>query len=477
MDVPRALTFSRAYGVALTGEEEWFDPCLVLDSPLCIDPFLMLDLEEDDEFRGAHTEIITFFQRQFNRVAAAGTDMDSSAIRPVLQALLMPEAGELYLGYSEGTRGSGSGMGLAKGMVGAMMTAIAFGLKDIKHFEEISILGNGIGADRISDASAGITKWRFAQYTERVCAKLGVPVEERVLDRARYDPAQERWVAIKARLPFDPRTKRVILLTPQRFLRHLPTLGSEEFEEYAEREWKKQHRDDLDKDKIIFDKDKVLSEARKNPVTRNQFIAVAEELGGDPYNFKRDWWGVKMPDTACEIVEANPFHYETPVDGAGMKRFVVALATYFKHFIEEQKGWELLWDEWNPKPEKVVQRLMFGIVFQICAAHDISVDPEANAGRGPVDFKFSRGFTAKCLLETKLARNTKWIKSVTKQLPTYIVADWGNYGVYLLVDYGGEKKEAVIKLEEAARSVASRGIEIDVMMVDASRDKLSASKL
>lgn len=120
---------------------------------------------------------------------------------------------------------------------------------------------------------------------------------------------------------------------------------------------------------------------------------------------------------------------------------------------------------------------MFGLVFLICAANNVSVDPETDAGRGPVDFKFSQGFNAKCLLEAKLASNTKWIRSVTQQLPTYIVADVGKYGVYLLVAHDDSKKDNISQLEAAARSVAARGIEIDVVVVDAGRDKPSASKL
>jgi hypothetical protein len=471
------LTFSKTFGLKLDGAEEWFDPCVWLDSPLCVDPFLMLDLEADDEFKGAHNEIVGFFQRQINRVAVAGTNMNSPAIKTVTQALLMPEASELYLGYSEGVKGAGSGPGLAKLMVGAMMSAVAYGLTDIKHFEEISILGDGIGPDRISDAAAGITKWRFAQYTERVCTQLNVPVQKRILDRAKYDLAQDRWVAVEVKLPINPRTKRPILLTPQRFLRHLPTLGSNEFAEYAERKWKYDHRESLDKKLVTFDKEKVFAAARKDPAIRNEFVALAAQLGGKPYDFGTDKWGVKLTDSAESIVAEHPFQYKQPTNDKEMKAFVVALAKYFKHFIEQQKGWELLWDRYYSKPEKAVQRLMFGIVFQICAVNNVSVDPEVNAGRGPVDFKFSSGFNAKCLLETKLARNTKWIVSVTRQLPTYIVADIGKYGVYLLVSYDNFMHENIVKLKEAAASVASRGIEIDVMVVDASRDKQSASLL
>lgn len=471
-----ALTFSQAFDLEADGAEEWFDPCLVLDTPLCVDPFLMLDLEEEDEFKGAHDEVLDFFRRQYQRVAEAGTSLRSPTVRRIVETMRMPEARELCLGYSRGTKGSGSGDGLAELMVAAIMASIGIGLKDIRHFEEISILGDGIGPDRISDATAGIAKWRFARYTTRVCDALGVKMSNFVLDRARYDAMGDRWSAVQARLPMNPHTKRPVLLVPQRFLRHLPTLGGDEFDKFAERKWRREHRDELARKLVRFDREEILATARRNEHTRLEFLQLASAIGGQPYNFERDRWGVKTPQAAAEYVETHPFRFSAPKDDAQMKAFVLSLASYFKHFIEEQKGWELLWDRDRPKPERAVQRLFFGVVFQICAATDVSVDPEPNAGRGPVDFKFSHGFRAKCLVETKLAANTQWIRSVVKQLPTYLVSDVGSCGVYLLVVYDRMKSENVERLRLAASKARERGLDIDVMVVNA-RKVPSASKL
>src|ERR1051325_10053168 len=104
----RALTFSELIGRTLDGTEEWFDPTLILDTPLCIDPFLLLDLEHDDEFAGAHAEIIAFFNRQFEVLATGGGDSSSPATARVLSNMELPEVSELCLGYSAfGVTGSG----------------------------------------------------------------------------------------------------------------------------------------------------------------------------------------------------------------------------------------------------------------------------------------------------------------------------------------------------------------------------------
>lgn len=472
------MTFSESAGIKLSGGEEWFDPCIVLDSPLCVDPFLMLDFEKNDEFKDAHAEIVAFFQHQFRRVAEAGPSTNSPAMRDVVRTMHMPEAEEVCLGYSTSTRGLGSGRILAELMVQGMMDSIAVGLTELTHFEEISILGSGIGPDRISDAAIGLTKWRFAKYTERICKELGVKTQRGVLDRARYDSEKDRWVSIEAVLPINPRNRKPVLLIPQVFLRHLPTLGSEEFEQFAWREWRDEHKNDLERAIVSqSERERILEQARKDPEVRARFIKHAESVGGTPYDFERDVWGVNLAPAVRHFVSEAPFRFSAPSDAKQMKTFVMELAKYFKHYVEEQGGWELLWDHARPKPEKAVQRLFLAVVFLTCATNDVSVDPEANIGRGPVDFKFSRGFTSKCLLETKLASNTKWINSVVTQLPTYVIADVGKYGVYVLVKHNDSKKKNIETLEEAAALVLKKGIEIEVLVVDAGRDKPSASKI
>ena len=61
--------------------------------------------------------------------------------------------------------------------------AIQAGLTEITHFEEVALLEEGIGADRISDTTAGILRHRLAAYTEQICTQHGVPggIRQRLL--------------------------------------------------------------------------------------------------------------------------------------------------------------------------------------------------------------------------------------------------------------------------------------------------------
>lgn len=69
---------------------------------------------------------------------------------------------ELCLGYTAaGTRGAGSGNNIAREMAAAIQEAINAGIINIRHFEKIAILREGIGADRISDITAALLRRRL----------------------------------------------------------------------------------------------------------------------------------------------------------------------------------------------------------------------------------------------------------------------------------------------------------------------------
>ena len=93
----------------------------------------------------------------------------------------------------------------------------------------------------------------------------------------------------------------------------------------------------------------------------------------------------------------------------------------FKIYVEDNGGWQLLWnDDGTPKKEIAFQALLMGVITAQCRANDIDIAKEANIGRGPVDFKFSHGYSRTVLLEAKLAKNTKFWSGLRAQLPTYL---------------------------------------------------------
>jgi hypothetical protein len=149
-----------------------------------------------------------------------------------------------------------------------------------------------------------------------------------------------------------------------------------------------------------------------------------------------------------------------------------------KHYIEENGGWKLLWnDNWIPKSEKAAQLLFLGIIKHYCKANDIDVSPEPNIGRGPVDFKVSHGYSFRALIELKLARNTKFWNGLKKQLPTYMEAEKVKHGYFVIVICSDTDIDRLKDIRKAIRDVTTTGLVIQYFTVDARTEKPSASKL
>jgi hypothetical protein len=78
----------------------------------------------------------------------------------------------------------------------------------------------------------------------------------------------------------------------------------------------------------------------------------------------------------------------------------------FKHHVENGNLWEELWINGNFKRERAAQLIYFAIADCFCIANDIDILPEANMGGGPIDFKFSKGYSARVLVEIKRSNGT-----------------------------------------------------------------------
>lgn len=87
-------------------------------------------------FKGAHAEIVAFYENAFNLIAMAAGDHESVHWQKALSALRTPEGEELCLGFTaRGTSGSGAGIGKARLLAQGFEKAISFGISAPKHFE------------------------------------------------------------------------------------------------------------------------------------------------------------------------------------------------------------------------------------------------------------------------------------------------------------------------------------------------------
>ena len=96
---------------------------------------------------------------------------------------------------------------------------------------------------------------------------------------------------------------------------------------------------------------------------------------------------------------------------------------------------------------------------------------------GELDFKLSQGASAKVLIEMKLSSNTQLEKGLTCQLPAYMQAEKGHYGILMiLLTHDRDLNRVNQVLEQNSLAKANGNSVKDVMVIDA-RFRPSASKL
>ncbi|MFL6763939.1 MAG: hypothetical protein ACJ8FO_01945 [Sphingomicrobium sp.] len=474
------LRFSDQFGLDSVEDEEWFDPFLAIDTQLFVDPFLIF-ANERGLFEGAHSEIVVFFTHIFEKIAQSGGVKASAHWKKAVDCLAFPEVEELCLGFTaEGTGGAGSGRDIAIQIAGAIWIAIQQGLKSLAHFEEVQIFQKGIGPDRISDATARILLHRFATYTAGIAERYRVPTTKVHYGRSRYDVERALWLGDEFQLPLNPNNRKPILLVPKRFLRPLPSLNADDYWRFCQ-DHEATAVAAMFGTEIIgrMPKEEIVRLALANPGTRQRYIAQLEQDGSEPYDFEFDPRGfIKWYEQTRLWAKQNAPKIGFN-DVASFHGFVEKSLRTFQNYVENQGGWGLLWNEnETPKREDASQRLLLGIVSQICAANDVDISREVNIGRGPVDFKISSGFQKRALIELKLAKNTKFWDGLTAQLPTYLKAEEVAVGWFVVIVYTDHDLPRVEKIRDRLKALNEKlPYTVKAMVIDARYAPASASRL
>jgi len=472
------MKFSEYYGINEAEQYDWFDPVMSLDTHLFIDPFLIY-AEEDSVFGKSHQKIIAFFNAMYRLIAQSAGNPESAYYKKAERELLFPEVEELCLGYtSSGTKGSGSGGDYAAVIANSIWEAIKAGLTEITHFEEIGLLSEGIGADRISDMTANLLREEFADYTKAICREHNTPTTHRHYPRGSYNEEKEFWIPFETDLPENPYNHRPLILVPKRYLRDLPTINAFDFWEFGI-----QNENETIRQNFNYDVSQRVSKRDIIQIARDRFDLVEaylrfrEEHGSEAYDLDLDQKGyLSWYAATAAYCEEKPLKFELSTV-AELKKAVDSMIGEFRHFVEQNAGWKLLWNNrQKPKNETAAQLLFLGIIKHYCRANDIDVSKEANIGRGPVDFKVSRGYSLRALIELKLARNTKFWNGLSKQFPTYLKAENIKSGYFVVIVFSESDRLKIQPIQELIREVRQKtSCDLRPIIVDASWDHPSAS--
>jgi hypothetical protein len=119
--------------------------------------------------------------------------------------------------------------------------------------------------------------------------------------------------------------------------------------------------------------------------------------------------------------------------------------------------------------------LLFVVASSYCSANNLDLTPEAETGRGPVDFKISAGGHGRFLVEVKLSTSSRLLSGYTTQLELYKKGEAVERALYLVVDVGelGDKDQKLLDLR--AKALAEKKAASEVTFVNA-QPRPSASK-
>lgn len=475
------MLFSTEFQLERTVVDDWFDPILNADTRLFVDPFLIFKEQGDSEWAGSHGVLIEHFCECFRLLAEGNCNPNTIPYRKAVALLTFPEPKEFCLGYTSiGTSGAGGGRGYARAIARAMCNAISRGKTHLRHFEELGIFNEGIGADRISDITCNILKTQFIDYTQSAATLRDIPMEEHHIQCASLNEIRLRWEADRRRVPTNPVNGYPLLLVPKRFVRDLPQI--------EKTDWWSWHENELIREDFNYeilgnvDKKFIVDMANRHPESVEAYIRVAENQEPDPYDLSKDPLGAwQWASKAQEFISRNPVNLAPPRSDDEFAAAIEQVVESFRRFIEQMGGWRLLWnDDGNEKPESAAQLLLRGIAENHCRSNGVVIDREVELGRGPVDFAFSNGYSNRALLEVKKLHNGKYWDGLENQLLSYLESDNCPNGYFLSIQYrdGGVSERRQRELPRRVSALRERygAMAFRYQTVDA-RPKPSASRL
>jgi hypothetical protein len=226
-------------------------------------------------------------------------------------------------------------------------------------------------------------------------------------------------------------------------------------------------------------KDKLRAWALSGRDAFGDLLDMVHGHDGKPYDFTSDKLGELIwRSIGQEIAAKYPFAIKKAASASGpeLVRITEEIIGKFCDLIEKRDLWRELYHDNKPRLEKSAQRIFYAVAVAYCAANGIDITPEADTGRGPVDFKFSTGFDRRVLVEIKLSTNPSLVKGFTKQLEVYNEAESPIAGYYVVLDVGHlRSKKKKLDLAVLNHKVSGSGLSV-VRYVDG-LPKVSASKV
>jgi hypothetical protein len=324
------------------------------------------------------------------------------------------------------------------------------------------IFSESTPADRLTN----VILPQLVSITQQFCREFRVPISHFLIG--------ERVVELPANPTQEKRTP--ILLVPTDILRDLPVaLDREDISRVSFENELTRRGVNADVGAIWRGQTKKEKAARKNLILSSRaavesLIAAAEKAEKKPYQYDADPLGIiTWRHVHSTIAAQEPLKLFLSADPSPdeLLKLVKAIVEHFRYLVEKKGLWKLLYHAGVPRQESNAQMIFFAVADAYCKANNIDISPEADSGNGPVDFKISRSYKSRVLVEVKLSTNTKVVSGYSRQLEIYKDAEETTHAVYLVIDVGGLGKK-FDRIQKARGERLEVGLPAsDVVLVDA----------
>ena len=463
-----------------------FDVSLVADLPLFVDPFLIFNSSKS-KYQELHRDIIHYLT--FLRDKSADGNLSNGLIDALFR---FPEIPQNWLGFSaSGNSGRGLGRKFATALHANLNKVFDdFGDERITkdaHLEKLCLISNGVGRDSISDFTNNLIHRFLASYTEQF-AKNHIAdtfVKEHAIQRTTFNYNTETWEPATYRLP--TLGGEYVLLTPKDLLTKDDTWINKtdllddfaSIPEAIENEQLREHVNNYFR-KVLKKKPKKKDE---QDAARQTILHFPQLI--DYYIKHKEDDGDRAASISATKVRLSSHLYIDNFKGivSALAQFTtfyqspgntydeaLARAWFLKDVIENKGGHKFFYVNGEPLQREEDLQILYRLTW-FATPSDIS--REVNDGRGPADFKASRGASDKTIIEFKLAKNSHLKNNLDHQTAIYQRASDAKRSITVILYFYNRE---LLRTQKILRDLKLENAD-NIVLIDARTDnKPSGSK-
>lgn len=481
--------FSDFFGVDRKVIEKFgaFDVSLLADLPLFVDPFLLFNSKRPI-YRKLHARIITYL-RFLRDKSTAESQLSTGLIRAWY---MFPEVEQNWLGFSaKGNRGHGLGKSFAESLHANLNRIFgSFGSETVtreSHLEKLCLIRDNVGRDSISDFTNNLILEFLLEYTEKFTLDHVAPSLRRKVPirKVRFNYTTESWESDTYTLPWH--NGDFVLLTPKNILTKDETWinktdlidGFDEIPMAIPNQALREQVSNYFK--------KMLPRSPKRKDEREAAFRTVQHFPEliDYYIKRKEDTGDRAESIASQHVKlseqlyldqfkqlTNLLRQKTDFYATSGTTYKEAFqrALFLQDVIENKGGHRLFYLNGSPLEREEDLHILYRMTW---FATPSDVTREANDGRGPADFKISRGSEDKTIIEFKLAKNTQLERNLAKQTAIYQKASDAAHSIKVIVYFSAAEKKRVERILKRLKLQDDRNI----ILIDARMDnKPSGSK-